>query len=197
MTIFVDIDGVLADFTGAVLTLTGHTQADLIRGEYDLALQLGMSEEELWERVNAEQHWWENLPLLPHAKALMKGIEREASPLPIHAEDQGLADGARHEQVYLLTTGSRNPDSLAGKARWIARHFSKYSRRTLMGRPKACCAQPDALLIDDRPRNFAEWCHAGGHAILFPTLQNSNHMHAHRAKDYTLEHVLRWTARAE
>lgn len=174
-TIFLDIDGVLADFVGGVCQLYGRNRSDVIQamepGNWDgLPDALGTTEDEMWRRIDsAGSDFWAGLPLLPWARTLAK-------------ECEAIAD------VYLATTPSRYPGSLSGKLRWI-KAFGTHERRYVMTPHKHLLAGPKRLLIDDKDRNVKEFWDAGGQAVLFPSKWNSVHELAGDPLQYVLNHL--------
>lgn len=175
MTVFLDIDGVLADFTGALASLIGLDPDDIHdrwpAGDYGLgwlAVEAGWSDKPdegmVWARIDAAGvWWWADLPLLPWFGEL----------LDLLAAGEG--------EVVLLTSPSRDPAAASGKMHWIQRHFGGHAfRRFLIGPPKYAVARPGALLIDDSDRQVAGWrrppCgREGGLGVLFPRPWNVAH----------------------
>lgn len=79
------------------------------------------------------------------------------------------------ENVFILTSPTRDPDSLAGKLEWIHKHCPKFMyRQFLMGPPKHLCANPESLLVDDANHNVEAFRAAGGKTILVPRPWNTN-----------------------
>jgi hypothetical protein len=116
--------------------------------------------EEFWRAITREM--WASFPpsqefgwLLGHAEALVG-----------------------QENVFFLTSPTRDPDSLAGKLEWIHKHCPKWMHRQfLMGPAKHLCARPDTLLVDDADKNVEAFRAAGGHTILVPRPWNKNWCH--------------------
>lgn len=80
------------------------------------------------------------------------------------------------ENVCLLTSPTKDPESLAGKLEWIHSYLPPWMHRQfLVGPRKHFCARPDALLIDDSDDNVIKFREHGGHAILVPRPWNSLH----------------------
>jgi hypothetical protein len=154
--ILLDLDGVLADWCSPVIRLFDRDPAEVIgtwpAGVYDLGEVLGISEVEMWRRV--------------HAKGA--GFWAELEPYP-WAHDL-LATCRMHARTTILTSPSRDPESLAGKVRWLDRHFGDGGsfRDFLIGPDKAAAAHRGALLIDDRDSMCETFRQHGGRAIVFP-----------------------------
>lgn len=171
-TVFLDMDGVCTEMTTYVLNRLGCPIGLYDFNSYpreagfdivEAANILGPKQwppEEFWRTIKRD--WWASYPpsqefgwLLGHAEALV---------------------GA--ENVFILTSPARDPDSLAGKLEWIHKHCPKWMHRQfLMGSAKHLCARPDALLVDDADKNVEAFRAAGGHAILVPRPWNKNWAH--------------------
>ena len=154
--IFVDCDGVEADFFGGVRRV--WHRSDLVPDQYDLADQLGITTEEFWGTIDRlGPAFWSQLEPYPWAVALW-----------------GAAQNAG--DAYILTQPSEHPACVAGKVEWIARELG--TRRYLLAPYKDACSRPGALLIDDKPANCREWERRGGIAWLFPQPWNDSTMQA-------------------
>lgn len=148
-SIFVDLDGVLADFHTAVArlydldpdTLTTSDWAEI--GEWGLSIP----KPDFWDRVQAA------------GAAFWSGLE----PLP-WAERLWAACHAVCERVVILTTPGPFPESAAGKYAWVRERLDTTSM--LIGRPKEACSKPGHVLIDDRAGYGPRWEGEGG--ILLP-----------------------------
>jgi hypothetical protein len=74
-TIFLDVDGVIADFTKAAFLL--YDRPDLITdatpGEYGIAKLLGISESEFWKGVDTDE-FWATIPVYPGARQFVKEL---------------------------------------------------------------------------------------------------------------------------
>lgn len=155
--IFLDVDGVLADFAGPTFRLFGRP--DLLKkypkGEYSLEAILGISTEDLWNRIDIEgANFWAHLPPYPWLARLYRGL-------------------AQLGDVYLTTKPHRSPDCYAGKRAWTARHFGTHFERLILTQHKHLLAGPRCLLIDDHEQNCQKFIDRGGHAIIFPQPWNN------------------------
>lgn len=78
--------------------------------------------------------------------------------------------------VFILSSPTLDPDSLAGKLEWLQTYWPEDMRRQfLIGPPKYLCAGYDALLIDDSAKNVSTFLECGGRAILVPRPWNRLH----------------------
>jgi hypothetical protein len=165
--VFLDMDGVMADWVGAVYDLAGPLEAGKREpwpvGEYDIEPVLGVTTDRLWALVNRQGvEWWAHL-----------------EPLPWFGELLALIDSARVESS-ILTAPGRCDYALTGKAQWIRNHLPDFRGRLHMTKEKHLLAAPGRLLIDDSDDNCNRFIEAGGAAIVYPQPWNSAHLYAGR-----------------
>lgn len=137
--IYLDLDGVVADFFGFARFLLG---ADYHSLPPELA----------WQQLGTVPNLYRNLPTLDGARDLFEMLSRLA-PVSILS-------------AMPLPTGYLR-SAAADKRAWVAHHLSGAVQViTVCGwEQKALFAAPEDLLIDDSARNVAAWCDAGGPAI--------------------------------
>ena len=157
--VFVDLDGVLADFVGAALEL--HGRPDVLDnwppGEWNISAVLGVSSGEFWKALDRQgAGFWESLEPFPWTFELLDTIGKVAP-------------------FTILTCPSLDPGCLDGKVRWLHRHLGRSFRDFLIGPSKHLLARPEFVLIDDSDRNIARFREHHGHGILFPQIWNANH----------------------
>lgn len=156
--IFVDMDGVITQFSEGVLELFGlHPgKADEIKDWGQVHDVIGVTEEQMWDRINgAGPGWWANLRPYPWMDSLFRKIE-ETAPFTI------------------LTTPSRDSSSAAGKVEWLKKHLGSDFRDYVLAPRKYNLAGPlGHVLIDDRDHNCDLWVEGGGSAIVFPMGYNT------------------------
>jgi hypothetical protein len=136
--LFLDLDGVLADFDGHVIRHTGLEPA-------------ATPPKDLWRAIGAVRGFWEGIEPFPYT-ADFWAIAKRWKPtiitgLPVSktevARDAKLAWVARHlgEDVPVITCWSRDKPA----------HMKA----------------PGDILVDDRPSNVNDWAAAGGRALLW------------------------------
>ncbi|MCL2338514.1 MAG: hypothetical protein FWC51_00990 [Proteobacteria bacterium] len=161
MKIYFDMDGVLADFDAVANKIYGRR--DLNASASALSPEQAAAKNERWHIIEKTDGFWENLPLVPGARALVS------------------AAAARGE-VFILSK-TYGPHKFVGgdayvrhigmaKKEWAAAHFGEFFRPEnvlIVSGPKGETMKPTQsdILIDDRPDNIAEWCAAGGRGIVF------------------------------
>lgn len=151
--IFLDVDGVLADWVGACAGLFGRDPATLDWSQSsDMAVALGVSTNTMWRRIDGVgPSFWAGLDPYPWTMELWERA-RDVAP------------------TVLLTSPSHHPSSLDGKLRWMNRVLGggKPFRDFLVGPRKEFCASPGSLLIDDRASMCRLFREHGGEAVVFP-----------------------------
>lgn len=166
--VFIDMDGVMADWVGAVCDLFGRFQEDYVSrnwtpGEYSIEQILNISTERLWATINRQGiDWWAHLEPLPWWRDLLAIVE------------------AAEVETSILTAPGRCDHALTGKGRWLNQHLPTYRGRLHMTKEKHLLAGPDRLLIDDSDENCRRFIEAGGAAIVYPQPWNSAHLYAGR-----------------
>ena len=146
-TIFLDLDGVLADFSA-------HARAVLRRPPQEEDIN-GRWPEEDWRHIRATPHFYRNIPLMPRAHEMVT-----------------LARGFRDTlgwELYMLTAiPSKNDMFLVfqDKIDWVNQYFPDIS--TQFGpysEDKHQHCTPGDILVDDRTSNCDQWRLAGGIAV--------------------------------
>lgn len=144
-TIFVDMDGVVADFDTFASDLLGR-KIGWHQSKFDLT-----SEE--WEKLTTVDRLYYQLPLMPDATKLIAYVRSLSTRF----------------HVQFLTAVPRRttmPDAKADKQAWVDKYFP--GMRMDIGpfsHDKQKWCSPGDILIDDRPSNIEEWMRAGGIAI--------------------------------
>ena len=162
--IFLDLDGVLADFFHPALARPGR--ADLAtawpRGVRDMAETMGLTWEAFWAPLVAEgPAFWADLPPLPWMEGLLAAVD-DLAPWTV------------------LTRPHPEPACVAGKLAWMNRHLAPRKRGRhfedfVLTRSKRLLAAPGRVLVDDSAGMVASFRNAGGEAVLFPQVWNAGH----------------------
>lgn len=177
MIVFVDMDGVLADFNGRIASLAGSTVEEMvIPGNYSSVAGIGMSGNDMWKLVdNDKDNFFAALQPYPWTDLFMRTLE----------------DRVGEENVAILSSPAQGAaqaaNCVAGKVYWIYKYLPRYSKRYFLGSAKEMLAHPGAVLIDDADKKIRRFIQGGGHGILFPQRWNSHHMLA--AEDKRLGYV--------
>ena len=148
--IFLDMDGVLADFESQIALMLGKKvwNDDAGHNTYDLH-----------KRELTAKHMFRQMNPLPDAWMLTDWCLNSG----IHTEIQTAAGTVNRELV------------VRDKIEWIREHINPYWTiiPTFKGSQKAAFAHKKAVLIDDRDRNIDCWVKAGGIGILHTTADNT------------------------
>jgi 5'(3')-deoxyribonucleotidase len=163
--IFLDMDGVLANFLKAACFRHNRPYAPKEIVKFDIASHWGISADDFWAPL-CGQEFWENLEPYEWADDLYKGL-KEIAP------------------VTILTAPSRDPGCIPGKFAWLDRHLGVKSydviptgKKHLLARHKRC------ILIDDSEAKTSKFREYGGSAIAFP-----QHWNEYGSLGYTWEDI--------
>jgi 5'(3')-deoxyribonucleotidase len=142
-TIYLDLDGVFADFEKRAIELVGKNPKD-------------MEPKEFWTKLGKFDHVWRDLEVIPQSRLLYDAVMRVPDVY-----------------VTFLTALPKSKGKLVtasdDKKRWVREHFgNQCSVITVIGGiNKAKYIQtPDDILIDDTAKNIDAWNSAGGIGIL-------------------------------
>lgn len=151
-TLYIDMDGVTADFNGQAKITLNATEQDALN-----AAQQGRWPPDKWKILIEIPHFYRNLPPLPTGKKIVELALKFQQELDY--------------QLYFLTaipSSNDVPDCIYDKILWTQEHypyipvrFGPYSK----DKHKHC--KPGDILIDDRKDNCQAWLQAGGTAILY------------------------------
>lgn len=157
--IFVDIDGVLADFAATgnrVMREAGHPEFVIDQTATDSKLR-----NLFWKAVKAYQNKhgyvvWRNLEVMPDAHMLMNYVK------------------SYHPQI-LTATGQPWTHSAEQKRAWVTENFGSNIRVNTVetAAQKAQFAAPGKILIDDQMKAINPWVAAGGVGILHTNTVNT------------------------
>lgn len=139
MTIFLDCDGVLANFNQHVIDLCGDHPRN-------------MPDDILWEKISVIDNFWLTIPLMPDAQNLVEYISSIDSNL-----------------IVLTGCPKTNYQQVSEhKKHWIQKHFGNIDVITCLSKNKPMYMRDhNDILIDDFRRNCNKWIKAGGIAIQY------------------------------
>lgn len=177
--IFIDMDGVVADFTKAALALHSieedpWTKKDNL-GVYSMEKLLNISTNDFWKKIDkATCSFWRNLPLTEDAESLMAIIR----------------NSFEEDKIFFLSSPAMDPSCYKGKVEWIRKHYPKFERRLILTSHKYLLAREDRILIDDADKNINLWIAAGGKGIIVPRPWNSAYAASDKSVNIVLEQVI-------
>ncbi len=131
--IFLDCDGVLADFDSYAEAYFGAPAR-----EYERA----MGSAQFWRELEALGDFYRNMPLMADARQLY--------------------DGVVHLKPAILTGCPRGNWAEAQKVAWAEEHFPGVPIITCRSADKRLHAKPGDVIIDDWPQHRARWIEHGG-----------------------------------
>lgn len=139
--IFLDMDGVLADFDKAVNAIIDKNSPEFSKGK-------------LWHAITnynyKVQPFFENLPVMKDAPLLIEFLEQNFNDIEI-----------------LTAAGFTPPDVEVQKIKWGANNFPKYKVNVVKKSvDKAKFARNNTILIDDRNQSIVPFMHGGGIGVL-------------------------------
>lgn len=169
VSIFFDVDGVIADFVGGILKQ--HNREDIQRKDvrWGLEAQLGIAPADFWHPLGFE--FWANLPMLDDGWRFLQQAEWML--------------GAAN--IGLLTSPCDTPGCIDGKRKWIKRYFPDYERRTFFGSAKHLFAGPTKILVDDNDDNCRRFMEAGGQTLLVPRPWNESRLSSNMDGSFSLK----------
>jgi len=131
--IFLDCDGVLADFDSPSIQLFG---------KHPRIAEEEIGEVEFWNRIRGHGNFYRELPLLPDAMELYRPIA--------------------HLHPIILTGCPHGGWAEAQKVAWALQHFPTVKMITCRSRDKRLHMRPGDILIDDYLKYRSLWESAGG-----------------------------------
>jgi hypothetical protein len=145
--LFVDMDGVVADFEKGVSAVMGE-RLDQERYDRDSKYRSKMWK---WVKQHAKEGGtlWEDLPMMPDGQALWNYVKK-------------------YDPTVLTAMGNPAYGAEPQKRKWIAEKFGSRVPVivTRKSDEKAQYAAPNRILIDDREKSIGPWEAAGGIGIL-------------------------------
>lgn len=138
--IYIDLDGVLADFYGEARRILG--------ADYQ-----AIPPASAWAKLQEIDCFFQTLPLLPDALELWEGLQGK---------------GALHILTAMPKPTGKLGTVPGDKRAWVRKHICARVPVLLVphGVLKARYAAPGSILIDDLPRNVLAWQEAGGLGIV-------------------------------
>ena len=148
--IYLDMDGVLADFERGVQELC-HMEALSQNGKRDLK-----QDDLMWDAIRETDHFYDRLELVPGAKELFNRIYGK------YGDQCEILTGIPREERGIVTAEQ-------DKRNWTKRMLSDTVKVNAVCRKhkQNYCKGPESVLIDDREKTIREWRELGGTGILY------------------------------
>ena len=131
--LYLDCDGVLADFDGGATEILGMPPRNF---------QQKFGPGKFWQKLATAPDFYANLAPLPDARRLF--------------------DAVRHLDPIILTGLPRGSWAAPQKERWAAEHFPRTRIITCMAVDKRSHCHPGDVLVDDTLKHRHLWEEAGG-----------------------------------
>ena len=154
--IYLDMDGVLADFDRGVQELCHIRPLD----------QDGKPDQEkddlMWDAIRETDHFYDRLELMPGAKEMFGRIYEK------HGDQCEILTGIPREERGIVTAEQ-------DKRNWTKRMLSDTVKVNAVCRKhkQNYCTGPESVLIDDRQKTIGEWRERGGTGILFANAEET------------------------
>ncbi|KFG90874.1 hypothetical protein BV98_001405 [Sphingobium herbicidovorans NBRC 16415] len=133
MQLYLDCDGVLADFDRGATQILGMSPREFEKRRGIAAF---------WRELARHPDFYGTLPMMPDAMRLFKAV--------------------RHLDPVILTGLPRGKWAAPQKVRWAAEHFPGVRILTVMAVDKRHHAQEGDILVDDQMKHAHLWEGAGG-----------------------------------
>ena len=157
--IYVDIDGVLANFHKGVCKLHNKDYKEIMQfaekgNYYWMPKAFNMSNTQFWKAIdNAGTEFWSELEDYSWFDELIDVVG---------------------DDFFISTSPGLCPHAPSGKAEWLREKFGKSFNRFFIGSHKYLLADWSSVLIDDSDKKCKKFGEIGT-AILFPQPWNANH----------------------
>lgn len=153
--IYIDIDGVLADFVGGAIKIHNKDESILeeFEGSYDIASVFGMTEEDFWKHINDDiDNFYSNLKPTEECKEIIDAVVELKHRNDIDVEISVIT--SRHESLKESTTN------------WLYNNIPPLrGHRLIFNENKSQFAKPNAILIDDSDEQLLPFITQGGNII--------------------------------
>lgn len=175
-TIYLDMDGVLVDWVGGVLSSFGRNPFDqLDLNQHDLFEFFGLPQQVFWNEIASDPAWWAALRPYPWYKELYQLASRYAN------------------EVVICTSPGRCPASPHGKMLWLKEFLGIEGDKVILTSQKYRLAyQPGTVLIDDSESVLTAWAEVARKRpgqytwkISFPQPWNRSYSFVQRRMEYT------------
>lgn len=143
MQLYIDLDGVLADFYGHFAKEFRFALNMAVDYEYDSIM---------WTSIRSKPNFFVDLPLMPDALDLWYGV--------------------KHLNPIILS-GSHTQAITDQKKVWVSKHFKSVPLICCPSRDKPKYCSPGDIIIDDWPKYRPEWERAGGIFIVHKSAHES------------------------
>ena len=149
MTIYLDLDGVFADFSGAVQ-------------KHCLGMTYNQHADQIWRKIETVPNFFLTLDILPDC-------------YQIHHWAEWLSNDVQFLTALPRLTGQLKT-AQRDKVDWVHRTIDRYAQVNVVSnwdQKQFFCRNDYDVLIDDSERNIDQWREAGGIGILHTSVTNT------------------------
>ena len=157
VSIFFDLDGVLAHFVRGALKKHGREDVPVVSVPWGIEAHLGIAPEVFWSALDRE---------------FVETLEPYADGLELFKAAETVVGS---DNIGILSSPWDTPGCFEGKRAWVAKHLPGYEKRFFTGAAKEMFAGPGKMLVDDRNENVDRFRSKHGCAVLVPRPWNRRH----------------------
>jgi len=165
--LYLDCDGVLANFTLGVCNVLGFTYEEIFINREPKPVPVPINQlynvpfDEVDRRIGVD--FWAELEKFPWADELINFAESIFQDNIIVCTSAG-------------TPGTHFFNNAAiGKGYWFGKYYPKYAKNLVLCNKKHLLAAPNKILVDDIEDNTTPFSAAGGKSIVFPQWWNNRY----------------------
>jgi 5'(3')-deoxyribonucleotidase len=159
--LYLDVDGVLADFIGGCERLFERRIPQDRQVDWHFYRDWGLTDRSFWNAIREMgREFWEDLAVKDSGRRLVKALEIWRPKV----------------DITFLTAPAPWPEAVAGRIAWLQRHFPQFPVITCPTGLKHRLAAPGRALIDDNEETCSAWELLGGQVLVWPAPTNRNWM---------------------
>lgn len=155
LQVYLDMDGVIADFVGGSMLVHGIS-SDKMSCSWDYWTKHGIEDTAFWIPIQNEE-FWENLPVCEDGIKMLELIE---AVIP-------------RERISILSSADRY-GACEGKRKWLNKHLPHLRNSATFSVDKFRYAAPNKILIDDSDTNLEKFKSCGGIGVRIPRPWNQS-----------------------
>lgn len=156
-TVYLDMDGVITNFSGGVMERFGINATPDNINQWDWFDNFGLNRQSMNALLSNNREFWANLGWTPEGKVLFAVLYQ------MYGED-----------LWLLTTPwADNETCKGGKLDWVNKNIPYMANKVIFSFDKSKFATPWSILVDDREETVEKFKAAGGIGILVPRTWNT------------------------
>lgn len=153
LNLFLDVDGVLADFVGAAHRVHGREPQPVT--EWNFFDSWDMTAERFFAPMGFD--FWYGLEPTDDAQRIVEVCVKRAT----------------RSRLALLSSPCETPGCADGKRAWVKKWFPNLLPNLILANAKQLIAHPRAVLIDDSDANAIRWVNRAGGGFVWPQPWNS------------------------